>query len=241
MHIGVIRPRIRVRNEISRFLSSGPTSRSALGLSDLTPDSSSPGPGLLRAYFRSKRPTREVYKTRRLRAGRLKGARSICRHAGCRLPHLNSARRRRLCARPALAKHESRCGDRRNPEAKAEAQRQGGGPAGRSPRGKARRKCTGHCRGRVARGGGAAAHEANDVGGRAAHIGRGDAEGVANRPLPSRCCTVFSCCGRSCSPRCRRAAARSCYRLPRTSACSSAGLRTSHPWRRCRVPLLALD
>jgi hypothetical protein len=42
MHIGVIRPRIRVRNEISRFLSSaGPTSRSALGLSNLTPDSSS--------------------------------------------------------------------------------------------------------------------------------------------------------------------------------------------------------
>ena len=61
MHIGVIQPRIRVRNEISRFLSSGSTARSVLALLDLTPDSSSPGPGLLRAYFRSKRAKREVY------------------------------------------------------------------------------------------------------------------------------------------------------------------------------------
>ena len=32
MHIGVIRPRIRVRNEISRFLSSGSTARSVLAV-----------------------------------------------------------------------------------------------------------------------------------------------------------------------------------------------------------------
>ena len=56
MHIGVIRPRIRVRNEISRFLSSGSTARSVLSLLDPSPDSSScPG------YFRSKRHIREVY------------------------------------------------------------------------------------------------------------------------------------------------------------------------------------
>jgi hypothetical protein len=61
MHIGVIRPRIRVRNEISRFLSSGSTARSVLALLDLSPDSSSCPGHLLRAYFRSKRPTREVY------------------------------------------------------------------------------------------------------------------------------------------------------------------------------------
>ena len=54
-HIGVIRPRIRVRNEISRFLRFLSSSTSRLPLLDLTPDSSSPGPGLLRAYFRSKR------------------------------------------------------------------------------------------------------------------------------------------------------------------------------------------
>ena len=41
MHIGVIRPRIRVRNEISRFLSSGSTARSVLALLDPSPDSSS--------------------------------------------------------------------------------------------------------------------------------------------------------------------------------------------------------
>ena len=61
MHIGVIRPRIRVRNEISRFLSSGSTARSVLALLDPSPDSSSGGPPLLRAYFRSKRAKREVY------------------------------------------------------------------------------------------------------------------------------------------------------------------------------------
>jgi hypothetical protein len=61
MHIGVIRPRIRVRNEISRFLSSGSTARSVLALLDPSPDSSSCAAQLLRAYFRSKRAKREVY------------------------------------------------------------------------------------------------------------------------------------------------------------------------------------
>ena len=61
MHIGVIRPRIRVRNEISRFLSSGSTARSVLALLDPSPDSSSGGPPLLRAYLRSKRAIQEVY------------------------------------------------------------------------------------------------------------------------------------------------------------------------------------
>ena len=41
-HIGVIRPRIRVRNEISRFLRFLSSSTSRLPLLDLTPDSSSP-------------------------------------------------------------------------------------------------------------------------------------------------------------------------------------------------------
>ena len=61
MHIGVIRPRIRVRNEISRFLSSGSTARSVLALLDPSPDSGSCPGQLLRAYFRSKRAKREVY------------------------------------------------------------------------------------------------------------------------------------------------------------------------------------
>ena len=60
-HIGVIRPRIRVRNEISRFLSSGSTARSVLAPVDPSPDSSSGGPPLLRAYFRSSGAKREVY------------------------------------------------------------------------------------------------------------------------------------------------------------------------------------
>ena len=60
-HIGVIRPRIRVRNEISRFLSSGSTARSVLALLDPSPDSSSCPGQLLRAYFRSKRAKRELY------------------------------------------------------------------------------------------------------------------------------------------------------------------------------------
>ena len=59
--IGVIRPKIRVKNEISRFLKFLSSSTSRLGLLDLTPDSSSGRRQLLRAYFRSKRPTREVY------------------------------------------------------------------------------------------------------------------------------------------------------------------------------------
>ena len=41
-HIGVIRPRIRVRNEISRFLRFLSSSTSRLPLLDLTPDSTSP-------------------------------------------------------------------------------------------------------------------------------------------------------------------------------------------------------
>ena len=61
MHIGVIRPRIRVRNEISRFLKFLSSSTSRLRLSDLTPDSSSCPGQLLRAYFRSKRRNWEVY------------------------------------------------------------------------------------------------------------------------------------------------------------------------------------
>ena len=60
-HIGVIRPRIRVRNEISRFLRFLSSSTSRLPLLDLTPDSSSGGPPLLRAYLRSKRAIQEVY------------------------------------------------------------------------------------------------------------------------------------------------------------------------------------
>ena len=59
--IGVIRPKIRVKNEISRFLKFLSSSTSRLGLSDLTPDPSSGGPPLLRAYLRSKRAKREVY------------------------------------------------------------------------------------------------------------------------------------------------------------------------------------
>ena len=61
MHIGVIRPRIRVRNEISRFLKFLSSSTSRLRLLDLTPDSSSCPGQLLRAYFRSKGHIREVY------------------------------------------------------------------------------------------------------------------------------------------------------------------------------------
>ena len=59
--IGVIRPKIRVKNEISRFLKFLSSSTSRLALLDLTPDPSSGGPPLLRAYFRSKRDKREVY------------------------------------------------------------------------------------------------------------------------------------------------------------------------------------
>ena len=61
MHIGVIRPKIRLRNEISRFLKFLSSSTSRLSLLDLTPDSSSGRRQLLRAYFRSKRDKREVY------------------------------------------------------------------------------------------------------------------------------------------------------------------------------------
>ena len=53
--IGVIWPKIRVKNEISRFLKFLSSSTSRLALLDLTPDSSSGAAQLLRAYFRSKR------------------------------------------------------------------------------------------------------------------------------------------------------------------------------------------
>ena len=59
--IGVIRPKIRVKNEISRFLKFLSSSTSRLALLDLAPDSSSCAAQLLRAYFRSKRAKREVY------------------------------------------------------------------------------------------------------------------------------------------------------------------------------------
>ena len=61
MHIGVIRPKIRVRNEISRFLKFLSSSTSRLAFLDLTPDPSSGRRQLLRAYFRSKKAKREVY------------------------------------------------------------------------------------------------------------------------------------------------------------------------------------
>ena len=60
-YIGVIRPKIRVKNEISRFLKFLSSSTSRLCLLDLTPDSSSGRRQLLRAYFRSKRAKWEVY------------------------------------------------------------------------------------------------------------------------------------------------------------------------------------
>ena len=59
-HIGVIQPKIRVRNEISRFLSSGSTARSVLAFLDLTPDSSSCPRQLLESGVKSKRGKREV-------------------------------------------------------------------------------------------------------------------------------------------------------------------------------------
>ena len=65
--IGVIRPKIRVKNEILRFLkflSSSKfklTSRLALLDMHMTPDSSSCPGQLLRAYLRSKRAIQEVY------------------------------------------------------------------------------------------------------------------------------------------------------------------------------------
>ena len=60
--IGVIRPKIRVKNEISRFLkflSCSSTSR--LSPVDPSPGSSSGNIPLLRAYFRSSGDKREVY------------------------------------------------------------------------------------------------------------------------------------------------------------------------------------
>ena len=59
--IGVIRPKIRVKNEILRFLKFLSSSASRLSFLDLTPDSSSGPRQLLRAYFRSKKDKREVY------------------------------------------------------------------------------------------------------------------------------------------------------------------------------------
>ena len=62
MHIGVIRPKIRVRNEISRFLEILEFEYFPFGSTvDPSPNSSSGGPPLLRAYFRSSGDKREDY------------------------------------------------------------------------------------------------------------------------------------------------------------------------------------
>ena len=59
--LGSYGQKIRVKNEISRFLKFLSSSTSRLAFLDLTPDSSSCPRQLLRAYFRSKKAKREVY------------------------------------------------------------------------------------------------------------------------------------------------------------------------------------